>query len=144
MLFRSQEITFSAVLDKTGLFFEKNLKKISLTLLVVAAFSALLYKMRAKWLPILYILLYKYKKENKYLEKAYFALLKQLERYGLKREQGQTLRDYALYVDQFFTSKEMRALTARYEEYVYRGNSDEGMWEDAKKHWEILIRKASA
>lgn len=139
-----QKVSLSGFMDRTGAFLAQNIKKIVLTLLVIAGFSAFLYKFRAKWMPSVYILLYKHKKENKYLEKAYLALLKQLERYGLKREQGQTLREYALYVDQFFSSKEMRRLTEKYEEYVYRGQSDHEMWENAKKHWEILIRKAGA
>jgi transglutaminase-like putative cysteine protease len=138
------KFSFSGSLKKTGTFLQANLKKIFLTLLVIAAAAAILYKTRAKWMPIFYITLYKYKKQNKYLEKAYMALLKQLNRYGLKRENGQTLRDYAIYVDQFFSSKEMRRLTTKYEEYLYRGNLDEGMWEETKKHWEFLMKKASA
>lgn len=138
------KITFSDGLKKAGAFLQENLKKIILSLLVLAGFSAIMYKLRAKWLPSFYILLYKYKKQNKYLEKAYIALLKQLNRYGLKRENGQTLRDYANYVDQFFSTKEMRRLTTKYEKYLYRGDMDEKMWEEAKKYWEFMIRKAGA
>lgn len=138
------EISFSAGLKKTGTFLKANMSKILLTLLVLAAFAGIMYKLRAKWMPSFYILLYKYKKNDKYLEKAYLALLKQLARYGLKREKGQTLRDYAIYVDSFFSSKEMRRLTATYESYLYRGNAQEGIWEEAKANWESMIKKASA
>lgn len=138
------KVSFSDGLKKAGTFLQTNMKKIFLTMLVLAALSAILYKLRAKWMPSFYILLYKYKKQDKYLEKAYLSLLKQLERYGLKREKGQTLRDYAIYVDQFFSSKEMRRLTTTYEEFLYRGSMEEGVWEEAKKHWEFLIKKASA
>jgi transglutaminase-like putative cysteine protease len=137
-------ISFSDGLKKTGAFLKANLKKIILTLIIIAVFAAILYRLRAKWMPSLYILLYKYKKQDKYLEKAYIALLKQLDRYGLKREKGQTLRDYANYVDSFFSTKEMRRLTTKYEQYLYRGSNDEGIWEEARQHWEILIKKASA
>ena len=105
--------SFADTMKNAGAFLKTNLKKIMLTLFVLAAFVAVLYKTRAKWLPNFYILLYKYKKQNKHLEKAYMALLNQLERYGLKREHGQTLREYANYVDQFFSSKEMRRQIGR-------------------------------
>jgi transglutaminase-like putative cysteine protease len=138
------KVSFSEGLKSTGAFLKDNLKKIFLTLLVLAVFAAIMYRLRGRWLPVLYILLYKYKKENKYMEKAYIALLLQLERYGLKREKGQTLRDYANYVDSFFSTNEMRWLTEKYEEYLYRGDMDEEMWQKAKKYWEYMIRKVSA
>lgn len=138
------EVSFSEGLKNAGTFLKDNLKKIFFTLLVLALFAAIMYKFRVKWLPVLYIILYKYKKQNKYMGKAYIALLMQLGRYGLKREKGQTLRDYAKYVDSFFSTNEMRWLTAKYEEYLYRGEMDEDMWQDAKKYWEVMIRKAGA
>ncbi|MBT2694041.1 transglutaminaseTgpA domain-containing protein [Bacillus sp. ISL-55] len=138
------KVSFSEGLKNTGAFLKDNLQKIFLTLLVLTVFGAILYRLRGRWLPVLYILLYKYKKQNKYMEKAYLALLMQLERYGLKREKGQTLRDYANYVDSFFSTNEMRWLTEKYEEYLYRGDMDEEMWQNAKKYWEFMIRKVSA
>jgi transglutaminase-like putative cysteine protease len=138
------KVSFSEGLKNAGAFLKDNLQKIFLTLLVLAVFAAIMYRLRGRWLPVLYILLYKYKKQNKYMEKAYIALLVQLERYGLKREKGQTLRDYANYVDSFFSTNEMRWLTEKYEEYLYRGDTDEEMWQNAKKYWEFMIRKVSA
>ncbi|WLR54922.1 transglutaminaseTgpA domain-containing protein [Mesobacillus subterraneus] len=138
------KVSFSEGLKNAGAFLKDNLQKIFLTLLVLAVFSAIMYRLRGRWLPVLYILLYKYKKQNKYMEKAYMALLMQLERYGLKREKVQTLRDYANYVDSFFSTNEMRWLTEKYEEYLYRGDMDEEMWQNAKKYWEFMIRKVSA
>lgn len=138
------KVSFSEGLKNAGAFLKDNLQKIFLTLLAVAVFAAILYRWRGKWLPFVYILLYKYKRENKYLEKAYIVLLKELGRYGLKRERGQTLRDYANYVDSFFSTNEMRWLTEKYEEYLYRGDMDEDMWQNAKKYWEFMIRKVSA
>lgn len=136
--------SFSDGLKNAGAILRNNFQKIFLTLLVLAVFAAIMYKLRGRWLPIMYILLYKYTKQNKYMEKAYIVLLKQLGRYGIKRENGQTLRDYAYYVDSFFSTNEMRWLTEKYEEYLYRGDKDENMWQDAKKYWEFMIRKVSA
>ncbi|MCM3125797.1 MULTISPECIES: transglutaminaseTgpA domain-containing protein [Bacillaceae] len=138
------EVSFSEGLKNAGAFLKDNFWKILLTMLVLAMFAAIMYRLRGKWLPALYILLYKYKKQNKYLEKAYIALLKQLGRYGLRREDGQTLRDYAYYVDSFFSTSDMRRLTSKYEEYLYRGELNEEMWQDVKKHWENMIRKSGA
>ncbi|WP_226647608.1 DUF3488 and DUF4129 domain-containing transglutaminase family protein [Mesobacillus subterraneus] len=139
-----QKVSFSDGLKNAGVILQNNFQKIFLTLIVLAVFAAIMYKLRGRWLPIMYILLYKYTKQNKYMEKAYIVLLKQLGRYGIKRENGQTLRDYAYYVDSFFSTNEMRWLTEKYEEYLYRGNQDENMWQDAKKYWEFMIRKVSA
>jgi hypothetical protein len=47
-------------------------------------------------------------------------------------------------VDSFFSTNEMRWLTEKYEEYLYRGDMDEDMWQNAKKYWEFMIRKVSA
>ncbi|WP_210367624.1 transglutaminaseTgpA domain-containing protein [Bacillus sp. REN3] len=139
-----KKASFSDVFKKAGTSLKTKRKEITLTLLIVAVIAAVLFKWRAKWLPGYYILLYKYRKQDKYLEKAYLALLDQLNRYGLRRGDGQTLRDYANYVDQFFSTREMRRLTAKYEEYLYRGTVNEGMWEEAKDSWEVLIKKAGA
>lgn len=131
-------------LKNAGAFLTDHSGKILQTVLVLAIFVAIMYRLRGNWLPAFYILLYKGKKQNKYLEKAYIVLLKQLRTYGLKREDGQTLRDYASYVDSFFATSDMRRLTAKYEEYLYRGEREEDMWQDVKKHWENMIRKSGA
>lgn len=76
--------------------------------------------------------------------KAYLVLLEQLERYGLKRKDGQTLRNYASYIDTFYASKEMSVLTDRYEQYLYRQKLPEGTWKDSRELWENLIKKTIA
>ena len=58
-------------------------------------------------------------------EKMYHQLLKQLDAYGITREQGQTLSAYAKYVDASFGETHMRKLTAAYEKGLY-GNNREG------------------
>lgn len=90
--------------------------------------------------------IWRFKKTNndEHFPKAYLILLKELDRYGLKRKKGQTLREYAKYIDSFFSTKEMSRLTAHYEELVYRGVLKEGSWNDTKELWENLIKKTIA
>ena len=71
-------------------------------------------------------------------------LLNQLERYGLKRKENQTLRNYARYIDTFFSTGEMTKLTANYEQYLYHRKLPEGSWKDTRELWENLIKKTIA
>ena len=72
------------------------------------------YFFRRKWIPHLQILRYR-KKTGAHFSTAYLILLKQLKRAGLVRPEGQTLREYAAYVDAVYDTDEMSELTARYE-----------------------------
>jgi hypothetical protein len=80
--------------------------------------------------------------KEEHFPEAYRVLLMQLQRHGLKRGKDQTLREYAKYVDQFFSSRDMGQLTAQYEQFLYRGELKEGTWAEARPHWESLIKKA--
>jgi hypothetical protein len=110
--------------------------------MAVVAFIA--YKLRLKWLPYILVLIFRFKKKDDDFSKAYLALLKQLDRYGIKRKEHQTLRDYAEYVDYFFSSKDMGTLTSLYERYVYKGMLEEGSWDRSRELWENLIKKTIA
>ncbi|PLR98670.1 transglutaminase domain-containing protein [Bacillus sp. T33-2] len=136
--------SFKGVWSQIEMLFKNDWEWLVAGAAAVAALSVWVYRKRVKWLPSYYIFLYKRKKNDEYLAKAYLALLHQLELYGLKRKNGQTLRDYARYVDGFFSSKEMSRLTSRYEEFLYRGKLQEGSWAESKQLWENLIKKASA
>jgi transglutaminase-like putative cysteine protease len=101
----------------------------------------LIYKSRRRWLPYLLIAIYKRKNDDITFSKAYMTLLKQLKRRGLKRPEGQTLRDYADYVDSCFSSGEMGKITRNYEKHIYRGELTSAEWEQNHKLWENLIKK---
>ena len=64
---------------------------IGITVLVAVVIS--IYFTRKKWLPLLYIAHFN-RRQSSFIE-AYEVLLKQLQRVGLHRNEGQTLRDYA-------------------------------------------------
>ncbi len=103
------------------------------------------YKNRARWLPQIYIWRYKRSSDSdEHFPEAYMALLKQLERQGLIRKENQTLRDYAQYVDRYFSSNEMGRLTSCYEHYMYSGKLPKDSWRKLRESWEKLIKMTIA
>ncbi|RFU69275.1 DUF4129 domain-containing protein [Peribacillus saganii] len=102
------------------------------------------YRKRGIWLPRLIVVFYKSQSDDRTFGKAYAALLQELNRYGLKRPEGQTLREYAQFVDNYFYSNEMKRLTERYEQVVYRGDATLPAWEESRELWENLIKKTIA
>jgi transglutaminase-like putative cysteine protease len=126
-------------------FFAGSWKAMSLILLLLAAAAAAAYLKRSRWLPAYFIWKFRrMKKKDGRFVSAYLTLLKQLERYGLKRKQDQTLREYAAYIDHFFSTQEMSRITAQYERVLYRGSLEEGRWEETRELWENLIKKTIA
>lgn len=125
-------------------FFSENWKAIGISFLVLSVLIFGVYYKRGRWLPYYYVWRFKRLKNDESFSKAYLILLKELDRCGLKRENGQTLREYAKYVDSFFLTQEMGRLTAHYEELVYRGVLKEGSWYETKELWENLIKKTIA
>ncbi|HEY2420106.1 MAG TPA: transglutaminase domain-containing protein [Neobacillus sp.] len=128
----------------TKLVFKNNWKQMMIILVVFGSIAGVLYRIRGKWVPYLILLFYRFKKNDESLAAAYVTLLNQLDRYGLKRKENQTLRNYAVYVDTFFSSREMTRLTAFYEQYLYHQNLSKGTWKETHELWENLIKKTIA
>ncbi|RDI37957.1 DUF4129 domain-containing transglutaminase family protein [Falsibacillus pallidus] len=105
--------------------------------------SWIFYKARGRWIPYFLLIKYKRKHGDDTFEKAYLSLLKQLDRSGLKMDDGQTLRGYAKYIDSFFSTREMSRLTAIYERVLYRREKDAANWDETRKLWENLIKKTT-
>ncbi|GHH99628.1 DUF4129 domain-containing transglutaminase family protein [Neobacillus kokaensis] len=129
---------------KTKIFFKTNWVWIALTIGGLAALITILYRTRGKWLPYILLLSYRFKQKDETINTAYLTLLHQLDRYGLKRKENQTLRNYAQYVDQFFSTREMTRLTKCYEEYLYHQHLPKGSWLETRKLWENLIKRTIA
>ncbi|EWG08842.1 transglutaminase TgpA family protein [Cytobacillus firmus] len=125
-------------------FFKEHWKVIGAAVLAAALLVIVIFQKRGKWLPHYFIWRFKRTRNDEHFSKAYLILLKELDRYGLKRKNGQTLREYAKYIDSFFSTREMSRLTAYYEELVYRGVLREGSWNDTKELWENLIKRTIA
>ncbi|MFC4324264.1 DUF4129 domain-containing transglutaminase family protein [Litchfieldia salsa] len=119
-------------------------KDISIYILTVVFIAYVLLKTRLRWLPLLAVVRYKYSKDVFVYFKAYPALLNQLERVGLKRQKGQTLREFATYVDKFYRSEDMQKLTRSYERALYKNDNARKEWEESIELWENLIKKVSS
>ena len=120
----------------------KWLMGVGLAGLVFAAWR--LFVVRVKWLPRVLIYASRSSKEDWVtFDRQYMSLLKQLNRFGLKRAGGMTLTDYAAIVDDYFGGDTMRLLTVAYEKGVYGGNTTDHDWASLKEMWEDLINRTS-
>ncbi|WHY78044.1 DUF4129 domain-containing transglutaminase family protein [Neobacillus sp. WH10] len=130
--------------ENVKLALKNNWKKIVRILIILSVITAFLYRIRGKWLPYGLLLLFRFKKKDENIGAAYLILLNQLDRYGLKRKENQTLRNYARYIDSFFSTREMTRLTVFYEQYIYHQNLPQGTWKESQELWENLIKKTIA
>ncbi len=73
-----------------------------------------------KWITFFIIHFYKYRKDDAVYTKAYDSLLKQFARIGIRRDESQTFREYALHVDTLYNSADMQQLTFSYENAIYQ------------------------
>ncbi|MEH7336243.1 transglutaminaseTgpA domain-containing protein [Neobacillus drentensis] len=141
---KENSFDFQTVWNQVKLFWNENWKLLILALIILVVVAGILYRIRGKWFPFLVLMRYRFKKKDDNIAEAYLILLSQLERYGLKRKDNQTLRNYARYVDSFFSTREMTRLTASYEQYLYHQNLPQGSWKESRKLWENLIKKTIA
>jgi len=116
-------------------------KDVFLSLGLILVVIGIMYLNRRKWLPYFFMLIYRFSKKENRLESAYLTLLRQLARYGLKRNENETLRTYAKYIDSLFTTSEMTELTIYYEQYLYQQASQEENWEKCLKLWKNLMKR---
>ena len=102
------------------------------------------YRIRGKWIPKLLIRLYRTRKKDwKTFEKMFHQLLTLLSAYGYKKEQGQTLKDFAKQVDESVGGSHMTKLTNAYEKGFYGNNRDDLEHAFMKESWEYLINQVS-
>ncbi|MCR8850831.1 DUF3488 and transglutaminase-like domain-containing protein [Rossellomorea sp. SC111] len=110
-------------------------------LLIIIAIS--LYLVRRRWIPYVLIFYYRRKSSGDVFSEAYLSLMKQLERYGLKMDDGQTLRGYSRYIDSFFGTREMTSLTNNYERVLYGQKPTSEDWMKMRELWENLIKRTT-
>src|SRR5690606_30268867 len=130
--------------DRIGEFAAENKVSIFLGLTALIFLAIVLFIKRQKWLAKILVPYYRRRNGKQTFEKAYLRLLKQLDLYGIKREDVQTLMSYARYIDSFFGTKEMTRLTAFYEQSVYGGKPEAVEWHELKESWENLINRTSS
>ena len=132
------QLDFSGLVEK----FKKSFVWILLITVIIATF---VYRYRRKWLPKVYIRLNQGKKQDAQLfELSYKRLLKQLERYGLKRRKNQTLQSFARAVDAHFETNHMSILTESYERSIYAQAGEDMDFEELKESWEYLINRTTS
>lgn len=129
---------------KVKLFIGANWKWIMTSAAVILLMGWLLYRYRYKWLPYYYIWKFKNKKTSSDFPEAYLLLLKILEFSGMKKQENVTLREYAGQIDHLLDTQEMKILTAKYEEFLYKGAVQIGDWDELRELWENLIKKTTA
>ena len=76
-------------------------------------------------------------------EKMYHQLLQQLSLHGMRREQGQTLLDFAKKVDKDIGTNHMTDLTKVYQQGFYGNNKTEINYASIRESWEYLINRIS-
>lgn len=123
---------------------KENWQWIALVLVIIVVVGFTVYKFRYKWMPYYYIWKFKDIKDEGNFPKAYIVLLHLLEIAGLQKKEEITLREYAKQIDHIYSSKEMSQLTAKYEEYLYKGQIQKETWEELRELWENLIKKTTA
>ena len=84
---------------------------------------------------------YKYRKDDAVYTKAYDSLLKQFARIGIRRDESQTFREYALHVDTLYNSADMQQLTFSYENAIYQKGQAAAEWKKSVHLWEVLMKK---
>jgi transglutaminase-like putative cysteine protease len=139
----SSNFSLKALWDDAVTFVGDNWGKLLLVVLGMALAALGVFMIRRRWLPIFLIPYYKYKSGEEAFPRAYVSLLRQLKRYGLKMDEGQTLRTYSRYVDSFFGTREMTSLTAKYERTLYGQKLTEHDWKELRKLWENLIKRTT-
>lgn len=103
-----------------------------------------LYLFRYRWLTAYYVRKYKNQQTEETYGKAYHYLLRLLAHKGLKRQSGETLRDFAKRIDHEFGNKRMSELTSEYERILYRNEKSAPAWINAVELWENLIKQAAS
>lgn len=126
---------------KVAKFFFKYWGLLGLVIIIISIVAVGLLLSRDRWIPHLLIWKYKNRQDGENITEAYETLLKRMDRLGLKRMPGQTLRNYASYIDSHFDTSEMSQLTEKYERFIYGGEEGSANWEYSKELWENLIKK---
>lgn len=106
----------------------------------VIASVLLLYVRRKKWLPKW--ILFRYRKKDRnwtQYEKQYMILLSLLKLYGLERKPSETLSQYAMKVDEQFSTTKMRELTTFYEKGLYGKIEENSEWQRLQQLWEEMV-----
>ncbi|MFD1206151.1 transglutaminaseTgpA domain-containing protein [Sporosarcina contaminans] len=134
----------STVVEAASKWVNNNKWYVMIGMLIIGSAIWKFYSVRGKWLPKVVLRTLKTEQGDwRSFVKQYKSLLKQLERFGLKRTNGMTLSEYAKTVDTYFGGNKMSMLTKEYEKGLYGGQTDIEDWHALQKIWEDLINRAT-
>lgn len=77
-------------------------------------------------------------------DEAYHHLLRMLSHYGIGKRRGQTLREYAKYIDEHFDTNDMGWLTNDYERMLYNNKQDVSIKNEQVEVWHRLIKRINS
>ncbi|QTM98196.1 DUF4129 domain-containing protein [Sediminibacillus dalangtanensis] len=109
---------------------------------VLIAAVVILFLTRYRWMSAWMRRKFHHQQNPQMYQEAYLFLLKLLNHKGMGRQDGQTLREYAIQVDKRFESQDMVRLTHQYERMLYRNETDSAQWGNITELWENLIKRA--
>ncbi|MDC3417473.1 DUF4129 domain-containing transglutaminase family protein [Aquibacillus salsiterrae] len=104
--------------------------------------SLILFFTRYRWMSIIMGRRFRHSKNASAYQEAYHFLLKVLAYKGVKRDQDQTLREYAKEVDKRYQTTDMSRLTYHYERQLYRNDVDSTQLNKMTELWENLIKRS--
>jgi transglutaminase-like putative cysteine protease len=139
----SSGFSFEDFWEDIKTFFVENWGKFLIGFLLLVFAAVMAYIFRRRWLPYYLIFYFRRRKSEDVYSEAYISLVKQLGRYGLKMQDGQTLRGFSRYIDSFFGTYEMTSLTNRYERTLYGHKPNQEDWVKMRELWENLIKRTT-
>lgn len=105
---------------------------------ILLAIAMIIWLTRKKWMPRIVTARYASKSEVS-IEDAYDDLMRVLEMNGLKRQQGETLMQFASRVDKQLGGAHMTHFMSEYERYLYDPQTNSVDWGKLKESWQYLI-----
>ncbi|MFS0674458.1 transglutaminase domain-containing protein [Ornithinibacillus sp. 179-J 7C1 HS] len=81
------------------------------------------------------------RKDAESYQDAFHFVLKLLKNKGFKKEPDQTLREFAVRIDNWYGSDEMGKLTANYEKLIYQHNITHTVDDEISNLWKNLIKR---
>lgn len=127
--------------SENGSFFSRNINAGGFWLLLVLAIIIFVLLKNKKVAYYFTLKRFKNREDESAFMSAYEQLLWLLRHYGYERQNGETLREYAIRMDQQFSSDEMVKLTREYEEIMYGGKPFHSSWRMQKPNWEAFLQK---
>lgn len=104
----------------------------------------MIYRMRTKWYPQYLFLKYRGSMRHDFLDKGIRSMFRFLSWQGYRRQENQTLREFAYVVDRRLDMRLMRDFVRLIEKYYYGGHLDSDELVKSKELWENIIKKSQS